>query len=365
MNIPFLDLQAINHRLEPRLTETVRTVVQSGWYLHGEHTRHFEESFAAYCGAKHCIGVGNGLDALTLILTALKQTEGWNDDCEVILPAMTFVATALAVSRAGLKPVFCDVSPTDFLLTPENAATVLTERTRAVLPVHLYGKMCDLTALRDFADRHGLLVVEDAAQAHGARWQGKRAGAQGVAAYSFYPGKNLGALGDGGAVVTDNDTWAERIRILANYGAAQKYYHEYLGFNSRLDEMQAAILSLKLPTLDEDNRKRQTVAGIYGSHIRNPKVTLPYGGRTDASVFHIYPVLAEDRESLSAHLRKNGIHTLCHYPLPLHRQQAYRHAANGPHPVAEYVAGHELSLPISPIMTEEQALYVAQKVNEW
>lgn len=365
-SIPFLDLQAVNDRLEPQLTEAVGQVVRSGWYLHGERTRAFEESFAAYCGVRHCVGVGNGLDALILVLTALKQLEGWEEGSEVILPDLTFMATALAVNRAGLKPVFCDVSPTDYLLAPENVEAAITSRTCAILPVHLYGKMCDMTALGNLASRRHLSLVEDAAQAHGAQWQGKKAGACGVAAaYSFYPGKNLGALGDGGAVVTDSDDLAERVRVLANYGAPRKYHHEFLGLNSRLDEVQAAVLGVKLPHLDADNRKRRSVAEIYGNRIRTGKVTLPYDGDTRSSVFHIYPLLATDREGLAAHLARHGIQTLCHYPLPLHRQRAYSSHADERFPVAEHVAAHELSLPVSPSMSEEQALYVADKINEW
>lgn len=366
MKVPYLDLRAITESFEPELTGAVKRVLRSGWYLNGEENRRFEAHFAAYCGVGHCVAVGNGLDALTLILLSLKELEGWKDGDEVIVPSLTFVATARAVSRAGLTPVFCDVSPADYLMNPERASAVITSRTRALLPVHLYGKMCDMESLASIAEQHGLKLVEDAAQAHGSECGQKRGGAWGAAAaYSFYPGKNLGALGDGGAVVTSDSRLAERVRILANYGAVQKYRHDYDGFNSRLDEMQAAILDLKLSRLDKDNERRRHIARIYADGIRRDGAHLPYGGRCDESVFHIYPLLVDRRDALLAFLREEGVETLIHYPLPLHKQKIYNASGSSCFPVAEYVAAHEISLPISPVMTDEQALYVCQKINEF
>lgn len=366
MKVPYLDLRAVTRSFEPALTEAVVSVLQSGWYLHGESNRQFEADFAAYCGVPHCVTVGNGLDALTLILQALKELEQWEDGDEVILPALTFVATARAVSRAGLKPVFCDVSPEDYLMNPSLVPALITDRTRALLPVHLYGKMCDMESLESIARRYRLKLIEDAAQAHGAEYRKKRGGAWGAAAaYSFYPGKNLGAIGDGGAIVTFDDALAERARILANYGAVHKYHHDYPGINSRLDEVQAAVLGIKLPRLDDDNDKRKRIARIYSENIRPEGVRLPYRGESESSVFHIYPLLAERRDELASFLRKEGVETLIHYPLPLHKQTVYNEWKDYRYPVAEHVAAHEISLPISPVMADEHAYYVARKINEF
>lgn len=364
MKVPYLDLQAVTNSFEPELTEAMTHVLRSGWYLNGEANRLFEADFAAYCGAKHCVGVGNGLDALSLILQALKEMEGWDNGDEVILPALTFVATARAVDRAGLTPVFCDVSAEDYLLNPALIPQSITKRTRALLPVHLYGKICDMEALGSLARQYGLKVIEDAAQAHGATFGQKRAGAWGIAAaYSFYPGKNLGALGDGGAVVTSDEALANHVRTLANYGAAHKYHHDYAGINSRLDEIQAAVLRIKLSRLEKDNRRRMQIARIYSENIQPKGVRLPYCGECGSSVFHIYPLLAERREALASFLRAEGVETLIHYPLPLHRQKVYRTYGHCGFPVAEYVAAHEISLPISQVMTDEQAHYVAERTN--
>lgn len=365
MNLPFLNLQAITDSFEPELSEAVNRVVRSGWYLNGDENRHFEEEFAAYTGTRHCIGVGNGLDALTLTLTAMKQLYGWHDDDEVIVPAFTFIATAEAISRAALRPVFCDVAD-DFLMDPDDLLPLLNGRTRALLPVHLYGKMCRMPQLLDIARNHGLKVIEDAAQAHGATCNGKKAGSCGDAAgFSFYPGKNLGALGDGGAVTTDDDELARRIRILANYGAERKYHHELQGCNSRLDELQAAVLRVKLRRLDEDNRRRRETAAVYSRGIQHPDVLLPYGGRTDESVFHIYPVRCRHRDRLQQYLAEQGIGTLCHYPVALHRQEAYPLHQQEQHPRAEAFAAEELSLPMSPLVTPEEAHYIVEKINRF
>lgn len=364
MRIPFLDIASITQSFEPQLSEAAASVIASGWYLNGERLKDFEERFARYTGMRKCVGVGNGLDALTLALTALKQLEGWQDGDEVVVPALTFVATAEAVVRAGLRPVFCDIDD-NFLLSPDEAERAITPRTRALLPVHLYGRKADMPALQDIARRHGLKIVEDAAQAHGnPDVPGTDDSLCRATAYSFYPGKNLGALGDGGAVVTNDEQLAARVRMLANYGAVEKYRHELHGMNSRLDEIQAAILGVKLGRLDEDNRRRQHIAGIYSAGIRNSHVRIPYGGEVKKSVFHIYPVLTPCREALQAHLRREGIDTLIHYPTPLHRLKAFADSSVS-FPQAEKVAASELSLPISPLMTDEQAFYVIEKLNSF
>lgn len=310
MHIPFLNVKAITESFEPALSSSVREVVLSGRYLNGEAVRQFETRFASYLGARHCIGVGNGLDALTLILTAMKHIEGWDSETEVIVPAFTFIATAEAVVRAGLKPRFCDVSDTTYTVDPDLVQQLLTEHTRAILPVHLYGHACDVSSLKNM----GLKVIEDAAQSHGAIVGGQKVGTLGDAAgFSFYPGKNLGALGDGGAVVTNDDDLANLIRTLANYGAKEKYFHEVMGVNSRLDEIQAAVLSLKLERLEQDNEKRRRIAETYNREISNPKVKTPYKGDIKGSVFHIYPILCHERERLQDHLRQSGRNA---YPLP-------------------------------------------------
>lgn len=365
-SVPFLDLQGITLRHQAEISAAVQQVMASGWYLNGESLRHFESKFARYCDAQQCVGVANGLDAITLTLMALKQMRGWADNAEVILPAHTFVATALAVSRAGLQPVFCDVSAGDYLMQASTAASCITPNTCALLPVHLYGKMCNMIEIMHLAEEHGLEVVEDAAQAHGAEHQGRKAGTWGAAAaYSFYPGKNLGAMGDAGAVITRNAELADRIRTLANYGATQKYHHQYLGINSRMDEIQAAILSVKLDFLDADNAHRRKIASIYAQHIKHPEVLLPYSGETSTSVFHVYPIFCECRDALQSHLQQCGISTLVHYPIPVHKQKAYDHLPDSKYPVSERLSDTELSLPISPILTDDQALCVCDAVNSF
>ncbi len=365
-HIPFLPLQEINARHREAISKGVERVVDSGWCLRGSETHAFEEAFANYVGTRHCISVANGLDALTLIFRALKSLNGWKDGDEVIVPAFTFIASAEAISLAGLKPAFCDVNA-DALLHPDKLEACITPRTRAIMAVHLYGKLCNMEAIAQIAATHKLEVIEDAAQAHGASSGNLKAGnALSVAAgFSFYPGKNLGALGDAGAITTNNESLARHVRMLANYGAQKKYEHEALGINSRMDEIQAAILSAKLTMLDTDNAHRRMIARIYSEGIKHPLIKLPYTGDTTASVFHIYPILTECRSNLQAYLESKGIETLIHYPLPLHRQVAYAEYSHQIHPMAENFAGCELSLPISPIMTPSEAAYVVETLNHF
>lgn len=364
-NIPFLSLKDVNARQHDELLAAMDDVLRSGYYLNGSRLAAFEQSFARYVGATYCVGVGNGLDALTLILMAMKQAGRWADGDEVIVPALTFVATAEAVVRAKLQPVFADVDE-DFLLSPTEAERRVTPRTRALLPVHLYGKMADISGLRQIANRHGLRLIEDAAQAHGAARSGMKAGsAADAAAFSFYPGKNLGALGDGGAVCTNDTQLAERVRTLANYGAVKKYHHEYHGLNSRLDELQAALLSVKLRYLDADNARRREIAAIYNSEIRNDLVCVPYGGDASGSVFHIYPLQSLHRDALQAHLASEGIGTLIHYPVIIPQQPTFATDAGSEYPVAAAAANGELSLPISPTLTDEAARRVVNTINHF
>lgn len=360
-HIPFLPLQQINLRYQPALGEALSRVADGGWYLRGKEAEGFEREFAQYVGVAHTVSVANGLDALTLALMAMKIKFGWDEQAEVIVPDMTFVASASAVTRAGLRPVFADVDE-HALLTPETAAPVLTDRTRAVLPVHLYGRMCRMPELVEWAGLHGLKVLEDAAQAHGAECAGRRAGSWGtMAAFSFYPGKNLGALGDAGAVTTDDAELASLVRTLANYGAERKYHHLYAGLNSRMDELQAAVLRIKLRTLDADNARRRHVADIYARELHSAAVTVPYGGDTAQSVFHIYPLRTPARAALQAFLAERGIETLIHYPLTVSAQRAF--SVNAPTPKAHAWAAEEISLPVSPVLSDDDAVLIAQTLN--
>ena len=366
MTVRYLDLQALNAQYEPALSRAVTDVVVSGRYLRGEQVAAFESAFAHFCGAAHCIGVGNGLDALTLILLALKEEHGWSEETEVLVPAMTFVATALAVSRAGLRPVFCDVTR-DALIDPAAAEQAVTPHTRALIAVHLYGAPCPPLPLQTLCQKHGLAMIEDAAQAHDATSaDGQRVGSIGLAAaFSFYPGKNLGALGDGGAVCTNDAVLARRIRALANYGAEVKYEHQWLGLNSRLDEVQAAVLLTKLPRLHEETLRRRAIAARYAREIVTPAVSLPYEGRTNESVFHIYPLLCPQRDALKAHLQERGIETLIHYPLPLHCQPCYGGSSQAHYPTAERIAREELSLPLNSTLSEAQVGAIIEAVNSF
>lgn len=367
--VSFLDLRKINARFSDVFHEDLAKVMESGWYLRGEATAQFEQSFAKYCGVEHCVGVANGLDALTLTLLAQKDLAGWPDSAEVIVPAHTFVATAQAVVRAGLQPVLVDVLE-DGLIAPKAVEGAINPRTRAVIPVHLYGKLAAMEEITALAKKHALFVLEDAAQAHGAQRDGRKAGAWGdAAAFSFYPGKNLGALGDGGAVTTNCPELAERIRCLGNYGAPEKYKHTWLGTNSRLDELQAAFLSRKLMRLDEDNARRRVIARYYTENIRKDCFALPYSDAQligEDHVFHIFPLRSPQRTELQSHLSQAGIETLIHYPVPVHWQECFsgRIPANLHFEQAEAWAAEELSLPISPVMGEKEAELVVQTLNQ-
>lgn len=370
--VKYLDITAINSRFLPDFQEELSNVVASGRVLLGQQTQQFEAEFAAFCVADHCVGVGNGLDALWLTLYAKKLLAGWEDGDEVLVPEHTYIATVQAVIRAGLSPVLVPVSENDCLLDASSLASFVSSKTRAVLPVHLYGRMTDMTAISVFAQQHNLFLLEDAAQAHGALCDGHAPGArhwQGAAAYSFYPGKNLGALGDGGAVVTSDKTLADCVRQLGNYGSSTKYHHELLGTNSRLDELQAAFLRHKLRALPQDNEQRRKIAQRYLTEIRNPHVVLPYGSLEQSqqlgSVFHIFPIFSEHRDKLQEHLRENGVETLIHYPIPIHKQPCMRglwgDAQN--YLTAERLAQQELSLPISPVLPDEHVTRVIATLN--
>ena len=367
--VSFLDLRKINARFSEVFHEDLAKVMESGWYLRGEATAQFEQSFAKYCGVEHCVGVANGLDALTLTLLAQKDLAAWSDSAEVIVPAHTFVATAQAVVRAGLQPVLVDVLE-DGLIAPKAVEGAINPRTRAVIPVHLYGKLAAMEEITALAKKHALFVLEDAAQAHGAQRDGRKAGAWGdAAAFSFYPGKNLGALGDGGAVTTNCPELAERIRYLGNYGTPEKYKHTWLGTNSRLDELQAAFLSQKMTRLDEDNARRRVIARYYTENLRKDCFALPYSDAQligEDHVFHIFPLRSPQRMELQSYLSQAGIETLIHYPVPVHWQECFfgRIPANLHFEQAEAWAAEELSLPISPVMGEKEAELVVQTLNQ-
>lgn len=365
--IPYLDIKSLTDSFQPMLMETVEDVLKSGRFVLGKQVASFEENFARYCGVKHCIGVANGLDALTLILRSYGMLRGWQRGDEVIVPANTFIATILAIKEAGLTPVLCEPSLQTYLLDATLLPSLLTERTRAILPVHLYGRACKMTPILEFAKEHNLVVVEDAAQAHGAYFGDKRVGSLGDAAgFSFYPGKNLGALGDGGAVTTDDDELAATVRCMANYGSREKYVNEMAGMNSRLDGLQAAVLNVKLQRLDADNEYRCKLAGIYLSHIDNPLVTLPTAPKLEGQhVYHIFAIRCAHRKELQAYLQHKGIETLIHYPIPPHQQQAFAEWNDLRYPITERIHNEELSLPLSPMLTEEQAMRIVNAINEF
>ena len=370
--VKFLDVAAINERFLEAFHNDITEVVQSGRALLGQQTQKFEEEFAEYCHTTHCVGVANGLDALWLTLMAKKILEGWTENDEVIVPEHTFIATVQAVVKAGLKPILAPVSNDDYLLDVSQLTPILSSKTRAILPVHLYGKMADMNSIATFAAQHNLFILEDAAQAHGAQYAGHPAGDrfwQGAAAYSFYPGKNLGALGDGGAMVTNDESLANCVRQLANYGSSTKYHHEYMGTNSRLDELQAAFLRHKLRSLQEDNKKRRKIARRYLTEIRNPLISLPYPtldlSQKLESVFHIFPIFSQHRTRLQEHLQEGYIETLIHYPIPIHKQQCIRHFWRDENDflTAERIANEELSLPISPVLLDEHVTRVIRALN--
>lgn len=356
------DLRLANRAFEAAWRETFDDFLQRGWYILGEKTAQFEREFAAYCGVRHCIGVANGLDALTI---ALRVWE-FPPDSEVIVPSNTYIATVLAVLNAGLRPVLAEPDPLTCNLAPACVEAAVTERTRAILPVHLYGKLCDMKALREIAQRYQLRIVEDCAQAHGAAFEGKKAGAWGdLGAFSFYPTKNLGALGDAGAITTDDDALAQKIRALRNYGSEQKYHNRYIGYNSRLDELQAAFLLLKLPHLDHINAHKRALADRYFTLLPDVlMLPLRQPGHTD--VYHIFNVRTPRRDALRAHLAAAGIGTEIHYPVPPHEQEAYRQLFAGQRfPISEAMHRSTLSLPISYGHTLEDVERVGEVVRDW
>lgn len=358
--IPFLDLKQINDPHQDAIRAATERVLGSGWFILGQEVRAFEQAFARYCQTRHCIGVANGLEALTLVLQAWEFTPG----SEIIVPSNAYIASVLSVTQAGLTPVFVEPDPHTYLLDPTRLEAAITTRTKAILPVHLYGRCCRMTPIRAIAQQYGLLVLEDAAQAHGAVNDGRRAGNLGDAAgWSFYPSKNLGALGDAGAITTNDDALADRLRALRNYGSAQKYVNEYVGYNSRLDELQAAILSAKLPRLDAENRRRRALARLYLNGITNPDVVLPPADSVDQDVWHLFVIRHPRRDGLRTYLSERGIGTDVHYPIPPHHQRAYARFAHLSLPVSEQLHREVVSLPLNPTLTDEDVTYIIDVIN--
>lgn len=366
-DVKYLDLKRLNDSFEPELTAEVARVVQGGWYLLGQENERFSKAFADYCGARFCVPTGNGLDALTMILSAYKQMLGWGDDAEVIVPSNTYIASILAVSRAGLQPVLCEPRLEDYLINPDLIEDLITERTKAIMVVHLYGRVCDMKPIVALADKYGLKVVEDVAQAHGVLYDGVRAGHLADAAgVSFYPGKNLGALGDAGCVTTDDEALANYVRAMANYGSQEKYLNIMKGLNSRMDEMQAAVLCLKLKRLDADNEARRRVAQAYCEGIRNPLITLPtMPAEPSQNVWHVYPIRTPERNHLREYLSREGIETMVHYPLPPHKQQAYAEWNERTYRISERIHREILSLPMSPVLSDDEVRRVVDVLNAY
>ena len=365
--VKYLDLKRVNNSFEPELTAEVSRVVQGGWYLLGEENERFSKAFSEFCGARYCVPTGNGLDALTMILLAYKQMLGWGEGAEVIVPSNTYIASILAVSRAGLQPVLCEPRLEDYLINPDCIEELITERTKAIMVVHLYGRVCEMKPINELAGKYGLKVIEDVAQAQGVSYEGIRAGHLcDAAGISFYPGKNLGALGDAGCVTTDDEALAEYVRTMANYGSRKKYLNEMKGLNSRMDEVQAAVLCLKLKRLDADNEARRRVAQAYNEGITNPLITLPTLPEDPLqNVWHIYPIRTPERDHLREYLSAAGIETTVHYPVPPHRQKAYSEWNDRSYPISEQIHREILSLPMSPVMEDEEIRRVIETLNAY
>tara|TARA_R110000850_G_scaffold16225_2_gene50881 strand:- start:7473 stop:8597 length:1125 start_codon:yes stop_codon:yes gene_type:complete len=366
IQIPFLDLRTVNSRYREELIKAVTNAIDSGWYIQGQEVKAFELEFSEYCGSKHCIGVANGLDALVLVLRAWKEIGRLKEGDEIIVPANTYIASVLAITENGLKPVLVEPDENTYNLCPANTARAITPRTKAILAVHLYGQLAPMPEIMALAEKHDLLVLEDSAQAHGASIDGKKAGNWGHASgFSFYPGKNLGALGDAGAVTTNDDALAAALRALGNYGSHEKYRNIYQGVNSRLDEIQAAMLRVKLRYLDADTAHRQELASLYGKKITNPYMSLPQLAEQSSHVWHLFVIRTVFRDELQRYLAEQGVQTLIHYPIPPHKQQAYTQLADLNLPLTEKIHNEVLSLPISPVMSVEDVVQVCEIINRF
>ncbi|HEH5155999.1 TPA: DegT/DnrJ/EryC1/StrS family aminotransferase [Campylobacter coli] len=360
--INFLDLYKINTRFENKIKDKINEVIDSGWYILGEQNKIFEENFAKYCSVKGCVGVANGLDALRLIIKAY----GFNNEDEIIVPANTYIASVLAITDNGCKPIFIEPDINTYNINPDLIEEKITSKTKAIMVVHLYGQVCDMEPIYALAKKYNLKIIEDCAQAHGANFKGKKVGSLGDAAgFSFYPGKNLGALGDAGCITTNDDLLASKIRALANYGSHKKYENLYAGLNSRLDEIQAGILDIKLKYLDEDNQKRRKIAKYYLENIKHKDIILPFYKEEENHVWHLFVIRTKNRNDLQEYLRKNGVQTLIHYPIPPHKQDCYKEFNHLNFPITEQIHNEVLSLPISPVMTQDEINEIVKIINSW
>ena len=364
--IKFLDLQAINSQYQQELKDACSRVIDSGWYIMGGELEAFEAEFAEYCGVKHAIGVANGLDALILVIRAWKELGKLKAGDEVIVPANTYIASVLAITENDLIPVFVEPDPATYNLCPENVRAAITDKTKVILPVHLYGLISPMPELMDIAKEHNLLVLEDCAQAHGANIDGKKAGNWGDAAgFSFYPGKNLGALGDAGAITTNDNELAQTVKALRNYGSYKKYENLYKGINSRLDEIQAAMLRVKLGYLDQETTRRREIANIYRNGITNPLIQLPKWNNDENHVFHLFVIQTTQRDKLQKHFENNGVQTVIHYPIAPHKQEAYKDFNNLKLEITETIHNQVLSIPISPMMSNNEVDKVITILNKF
>lgn len=360
--ISFLDLAQINNRFRAEIDFRFKEILDKGYYLQGEQNELFSKHFAAYCGTKYALGVANGLDALNLIIRA----HGFGPGDEIIVPANTYIATILAITENGCAPVLVEPDIKTYNIDPDKIEAAITPKTKAIMVVHLYGQAVQMQKVWAIAEKYNLKVFEDCAQAHGAVYQDRRAGnLSDAGAFSFYPGKNLGCMGDGGAVVTNDEEVYLKVKALANYGSDRKYHHIYKGTNSRLDELQAAVLDVKLPHLDADNARRREIASYYRKNITNPLITLPQTYDEQAAVWHVFAVRTRERDRFQQYLADKGVQTIIHYPTPPHKQQAYTEWNNRSYPVSEEIHRTIISLPISPVLTDAEAKEVVRIVNEY
>ena len=360
--IKFLDLYKINERLRKEINGKITQVLDSGWYLLGEETENFEQNFAKYCGVKHCIGVANGLESLNLIIRGYGFAQG----DEIIVPANTYIASILAISENGCTPILVEPDINTYNINPDLIEKKITSKTKAIMVVHLYGQAVQMQKIWALAQKYNLKIIEDSAQAHGAKYQNKRVGSLGDASgFSFYPGKNLGCVGDGGCVTTNDDELAQKIKALRNYGSHKKYHNVFIGMNSRLDEIQAGILDIKLKFLDEDNQKRKEIAKYYRKNIKNSSIILPNVFAEDAHVWHLFVVRTKQRDNFQKYLLDNEIQTIIHYPIPPHKQECYKLWNNLSYPITEEIHKSVLSLPISPVMSDDEVKKVVEVINEY
>ncbi|MDR3113752.1 MAG: DegT/DnrJ/EryC1/StrS family aminotransferase [Endomicrobium sp.] len=360
--IQFLDLKKINERHRHEIDSAVKRVLDSGWYLLGKENDVFCKNFADYCGVKYCVGVANGLDALSLII----KSYGFGAGDEIIVPANTYIASILAISQNGATPVLAEPDINAYNINPNSIKEKITSKTKAIIAVHLYGQVAEMEKIWELAKKYNLKIIEDGSQAHGAVYQGRKTGSLGdAAAFSFYPGKNLGALGDGGAITTDDEELYKTIKAMANYGSDYKYHHIYKGVNSRLDEVQAAILNIKLKYLDQDNAARREIAKYYRENIKNPLITLPQPYNENAHVWHLFVTRVQNREKFQKYLEDNGIQTSIHYPVPPHKQNAYKEWNSLTFPITEEIHSQAVSIPISPVLTLQETDQIVKAINNY